>query len=613
MLYQILKKLFPTDLLPAIPKKETLMDIVKQQANNSIDLTSKTLASGYTNLLHFKDSILSYTTGTTVVGNDVEDLNDPEKLLNNAENKSFTFSIPKNHMLNSVDLSGVIEKDVKLIRHRCILFQDFLNELISKENIYSENNILKEFLNSKNVNFLDFIKSYSLLNQTLLSNDVLRLNPSDPLGTEHFYKYLPLPSVTGRGTIPKVVNSKDENSNDNLEEQYDEDVEDGDEEGDGDNADEVFDSDEYDTGDSDSGFAYNGSLLAPLSGRRISEPINRIYSSNASPQLLTTNTRSSTESKRPAVGMLEVDLVSYLERNSEKIQKSDALVKDYKKKVVSRMLKILKKISKDFNSLKMVQESFVDSLQTYHSLDPLMPSYDFQLITKLDQILDELCGQMYYNCLEKIKELDALNDNCLQLIKFSKNKIRQKELLKNLISSESLKLEHLKKKLELESHLSSTDRGSDKEPTPKSLDENNTIHHDTVSENKHINVVDSNQADSAPTAASKFSPFIKKLSSLTSIVKDKYNHTLKPTKDELEAKVVQLQEILSHLEKNEECINDDILFILKQVYGKDIDQFTKKIDDEMLIIINLISEAMSMYSLKSLDIWQEIANRYASY
>ncbi|XBW35120.1 hypothetical protein QEN19_000683 [Hanseniaspora menglaensis] len=609
LLYQILKKLFPTDLLPSIPKKETLMEIMKQQANNSIDITSKTLASGYSNLLHLKDSILSYTSGTTHIENDVSKLEDNDKLVTLTESKAIRFNIPENHMLKKVDLSSVTDKDLKLIRHRCILFQDFLNELIVNEKIYKENNILKEFLNPKNINFVDFIKSYSLINQTLLANDILRINPSDPLGTEYFYKYLPLPSVTGRGSLPKV-SSVNNNSSDNFEDQNNEDEQ----EEDG-TLEEVLESDDSDFYDQFSSFVSPNLFFGDSNGRRVSEPINgpnrKSSFSSLSPEPALKN-RSSSDSKRPYLTKLENDLASYLDRNNDKLQKADSLVKEYKKRIVSKMLKILKKFSKNISSLQTVQEAFVESLEAYHSADASLPSYDFDLLNKLNDILDDFCGRIYYNCLEKMKELDALNDNCLQLIKFSKNKIKQKELLSNLIGNETLKLDHLKRKIEIGSESSKSEQSSIKETSPKLVDDNYSKDVDgNFGESKKV-IFETSPAQPIQGVSAKFSPFIKKLSSFTSIVKEKYNHTLQPTKDELETKVANLKEVLSHLEKNEKCINEDILFILNQVYGKDVDQFTKKIDNEMINIINLISEAMHTYSLKSLENWQTIANKYAS-
>lgn len=600
LLHQILKKLFPTDLLPSIPKKETLMDIVKQQANNSIDITSKTLASGYSNLLHLKDSILSYTTASQSLSHDERDLEDAEKLLNSCDTKSFKFNTPKAHMLNDIDMSGVTDKDIKLIRHRCIFFQDFLNELINNRTIYNENNILKEFLNGKNVNFLDFIKSYSLINQTLLSNDVLRLNPSDPLGTEDFYKYLPLPSVTGRGSLPKVANMNNQNGKNVL-------GEDGQEEDDDD--DEVLESDDsdYENGFSESGSDYG--FLRRVSDRRISEPIprfSRTPSFSKSLQATNANGRNSNDSKRPQISNKEVDLIAYLEKNTENFQKSDKLVKEYKKKVVSKMLKNIKKLSKDVNTFKMVQESFVDSLQAYSLFDSSLPSYEFTQMITLDKVVDDLCGQLYYNCLETMKELDALNDSCLQLIKFGKDKVKQKELLKILIDNETLNLEHLQKKIELDIDASDNSQDAPKDDLSTTAAENNV---ETITESSK-NTVEPNSAYPVQGVSAKFSPFIKRLSSLTSIVKAKYTHSMQPTKVELEAKVSQLEEILLNLEKNESCINEDIMFILKQVYGKDIDLFIKKIDEEMLRIIKIISEAMHIYSTRSLAIWQQISNSY---
>lgn len=614
LLYQILRKLFLTDLLPSIPKKESIMDLVKQQANNSIDLTSKTLASGYSNLLHLKDSFLSYTSGTTVVSHDENDLEDPDKFLNTNETKTFKFSIPKNHMLNDVDLTGVSDKDIKLIRHRCIFFQDFLNELINNDKIFNENNILKEFLNNKNINFVDFIKSYSLINQTLLSNDVLRLNPSDPLGTEDFYKYLPLPSVTGRGSLPKVPNLKKQSSNCHI---AGEDAGSGD----GEDDDEAIESDDSDY---DNGLYWSGSddgFLGEANFRRVSEPtqkFSRTPSFSQSLQAAATNTRNSNDSKRPHIDNMEAELIAYLKKNNDKFQKAEKLVKEYKKKIVSKMLKNIKKLSKDFDSLKTIQESYMDSLKTYHLFDPSLPLYDSQIMVNLDKVVDDLCAQLYYNCLEKMKELDAFNDNCLQLIKFSKNKLKQKELLKILIDNETLKLEHLQKKIEMDSEVSAENQNENNNKEEKAVEENTSNNEANGKIDKNgspISTVDDNDTTTTQpvqSVSNRFSPFIKKLSTFTAIVKDKYTHSLQPTKLELQNKVVQLQEILQQLEKNEKCINDDIMFILNEVYDKDIDQFTKKIDREILQIINIISEAMRIYSSKSLDIWKEISTKYTS-
>ena len=81
LLDHILEKLYPTVLFPAMPKKETIVDIVKQQANNSIDITSKTLYSGFNNLILLKDNLLGYNKTNEAIAESTSD----DKHINNKD------------------------------------------------------------------------------------------------------------------------------------------------------------------------------------------------------------------------------------------------------------------------------------------------------------------------------------------------------------------------------------------------------------------------------------------------------------------------------------------------------------------------------------------------
>ena len=83
---------------------------------------------------------------------------------------------------------------------------------------------------------------------------------------------------------------------------------------------------------------------------------------------------------------------------------------------------------------------------------------------------------------------------------------------------------------------------------------------------------------------------------------------MQPSKQDLENKITLLKEIIDNLEKNEECINEDTMYVLKEVYTKSTDAFMRKVDDEIWSLIEELKKAIYTYSENSLCIWQNISS-----
>ncbi|SMN18784.1 similar to Saccharomyces cerevisiae YDL113C ATG20 Sorting nexin family member required for the cytoplasm-to-vacuole targeting (Cvt) pathway and for endosomal sorting [Maudiozyma saulgeensis] len=164
-LKNILVRLFPTTLIPPIPKKESIK-----------------------------------TYGKVITGS----TND--------------FILPSDD-LGSVDLSfsvingNIPNTDAKLIRHRIRMLTLFLTKVLQNKEI-NKTSIITDFLEPNHVNWNDFVASSPTFSS--LPKNTLNCNPLDPTNTSRLYVSLPIPSssqiipkeVRGVATYPKKFKEK---------------------------------------------------------------------------------------------------------------------------------------------------------------------------------------------------------------------------------------------------------------------------------------------------------------------------------------------------------------------------------------------------------------------
>ena len=153
-LKNILGRLFPTSLIPPIPKKETIK-----------------------------------TYGKAITGS----TND--------------FSLPTDDM-DLIDLSSSVinenipSTDAKLIRHRIRMLTLFLEKVLQNKEI-NTTSIITDFLEANNTNWNEFVASSPTFSS--LPKNILNCNPLDPANTSRLYVSLPVPSSSQ--LIPKEVRS----------------------------------------------------------------------------------------------------------------------------------------------------------------------------------------------------------------------------------------------------------------------------------------------------------------------------------------------------------------------------------------------------------------------
>lgn len=573
LLEHILMKLYPTVLFPPMPKKENIVDIVKQQANNSIDITSKTLYSGFHSLVTFKDNLLGYS-------KNIEETPDA------TEEKDDDTVIPKSSFLNNVDLQGVSSKDLKLIRHRCIYFHYLINglvEVFKNNNINSNNKILEEFLDPEKTNFTEFVKNLPLISD-LVSKDVLCINPKDALDTPPFYQYLPVLSLSECKPFSKFGLSYSKESLTEV-----------------DNEEEVASVQE--NSDSDSyGMDYGESAL-------IFEDRHRAFSTERRDSRNSQNSDVNLGDLKTFKSEAEEILLKFIERNDENMTQTNKLVKAYKRDIILKLKSILKSLNSNLKMFQEAHDEFVDILLVYNEE---IPGYSFAATHEMRQMnneINKLESVIYFKCIEYLNILEDLNNNCLALIKYSKNKIKQKWALKKLIKNQKIKLDQLNKKLENE-YLNDTPKNTEGEDSSKEKsteDDNANDYNNGKPRPVEEGITEGKPSTNETPATTKFSPFMKKFSGLTNMVKTKYANSMHTSKQDLENKISAVKEVIDNLEKNEESINDDTLYVLKQVYTHSTDSFMKKVDNEIMALIKDLETAIRNYSKESLKIWECIA------
>ncbi|KAL3236003.1 Atg20p [Nakaseomyces bracarensis] len=152
----------------------------------------------------------------------------PEKQSIKTYSKSITgttskYLLPSEHV-DSVDLSlsvidnSVSNNDEVMIRHRIRMLTKFLNKLLDNEAI-TQTSLIDDFLNSNNVNWLDFVNSSPTF--STLPRNPLQSNPLDPMETTRIHACLPIPSALslGKKELSNLVidnNNKDEDKVDEF-------------------------------------------------------------------------------------------------------------------------------------------------------------------------------------------------------------------------------------------------------------------------------------------------------------------------------------------------------------------------------------------------------------
>lgn len=111
----------------------------------------------------------------------------------------------------SVDLSlsvihaSVNNSDEKLIRHRIRMLTEFLNKLLTNEEI-TKTSIITDFLDPNNHNWHEFVNSSSTFSS--LPKSILQCNPLDPTNTTRIHATLPIPGSSSQLLLNKESSDK---------------------------------------------------------------------------------------------------------------------------------------------------------------------------------------------------------------------------------------------------------------------------------------------------------------------------------------------------------------------------------------------------------------------
>ncbi|EJS44349.1 atg20p [Saccharomyces arboricola H-6] len=128
----------------------------------------------------------------------------------------------------SVDLSlsvihaSVNDSDEKLIRHRIRMLTEFLNKLLTNEEI-TKTSIITDFLDPNNHNWHEFVNSSATFSS--LPKSILQCNPLDPTNTTRIHATLPIPGsssqlLSNKDSSDKKVNRKRSKSFSSIEQDY---------------------------------------------------------------------------------------------------------------------------------------------------------------------------------------------------------------------------------------------------------------------------------------------------------------------------------------------------------------------------------------------------------
>ncbi|CAI4057461.1 Atg20p SKDI_04G1330 [Saccharomyces kudriavzevii IFO 1802] len=111
----------------------------------------------------------------------------------------------------SVDLSlsvihaSVNNSDEKLIRHRIRMLTEFLNKLLTNEEI-AKTSIITDFLDPNNHNWHEFVNSSATFSS--LPKSILQCNPVDPTNTTRIHATLPIPGSSSQLLLNKETGDK---------------------------------------------------------------------------------------------------------------------------------------------------------------------------------------------------------------------------------------------------------------------------------------------------------------------------------------------------------------------------------------------------------------------
>ncbi|CAI1897456.1 hypothetical protein SEUBUCD646_0D01340 [Saccharomyces eubayanus] len=111
----------------------------------------------------------------------------------------------------SVDLSlsvihaSVNNNEEKLIRHRIRMLTEFLNKLLTNEEI-TKTSIITDFLDPNNHNWHEFVNSSATFSS--LPKSILQCNPLDPTNTTRIHAALPIPGSSSQSVLNKEPSDK---------------------------------------------------------------------------------------------------------------------------------------------------------------------------------------------------------------------------------------------------------------------------------------------------------------------------------------------------------------------------------------------------------------------
>ncbi|KAL6948775.1 hypothetical protein ACO0QE_001248 [Hanseniaspora vineae] len=392
LLRKILVKLFPTTLIPPIPKKQGLKSY--SQTITSTDRYKKTHTS---------------------------------------------YLLPSQEEANGIDLShSVIKcgvKDEKLVRHRIRLLTSFLNRLLKMDEI-TKTNIIFDFLDPDQQNYVDLINGLPSISNSLLTTSIYQLNPSNPLCTDmKIYSVLPIPHKQKRAgeastsfisdaskTLQHLyLSSSPSSSSASLitPPTSDEDI------------------------NANTGVSTNGHIkkTEPILEEQEHRPKQEQQNSQ--------NNHSTNADFKDFDENVHNPLSSVLDQHFSKYEHILKLqIFKYNKKSIQH----LKELQLEYAALSQLWGDF-SGTSTYARSSMLLSAM-FDTSTAFEEShlnMEKLAGTLYYNISEPLYELCGLAQSAQKLIEYRNLKRAQKNMVAHLISSKKQQLEKLKLKQKTQS------------------------------------------------------------------------------------------------------------------------------------------------------------------
>ncbi|KAL6944522.1 hypothetical protein ACO0RG_001259 [Hanseniaspora osmophila] len=390
LLRKILVKLFPTTLIPPIPKKQGLKSY--SQTITSTDRYKKTHTS---------------------------------------------YLLPVQEETNGIDLShSVIRcgvKDEKLIRHRIRLLTSFLNRLLNMDEI-TKTNIIFDFLDPDQQNYVDLINGLPSISNNLLTTSIYQLNPSNPLCTDmKIYSVLPIPHK--QKTAGEASTSFISDASKTLQHLY------------------LSSSPSSSstslitppTSDED----MNANIGVSASGHiNSTEPLFENEEEQQQQQQQQQQRNQAHQTSNPDFKDFDENmhnpLSSVLDQHFNKYEHILKLqIFKYNKKSIQH----LKELQLEYASLSQLWGDF-SGTSTY-TRSSILLSAMFDTSTAFEEShlnMEILAGTLYYNISEPLYELCGLAQSAQKLIEYRNLKKTQKNMVAHLISSKKQQLEKLKLK-----------------------------------------------------------------------------------------------------------------------------------------------------------------------